>query len=121
MMNRQVEISSRAYKDFGISASEAVCLDAVITVNDETLEAIKSLVIEILENLDEPLDSNDGLCLIDRDELDYQADRDILDNLIPSMKEQNPYFFEEDEDMIKYHYTIDVDVLLKNNFQDLLK
>ena len=120
-MNRQVEISSRAYKDFGSSASEAVCMDAVITVKDETLEAIRSLVIEILEDLDEPLDGNDGLCLIDRDELDYQADRDILDNLIPAMKEQNSVFFEEDEDMIKYHYTIDVDVLLKNNFQDLLK
>lgn len=120
-MNRQVEISSRAYKDFGDSASEAVCMDAVITVKDETLEAIRSLVIDILEDLDEPLDGNDGLCIIDRDELDYMTDSDILDNLILAMKEQNAGFFEEDEDMIEYHYTIDVALLLKNNFQDFGK
>ncbi len=47
--------------------------------------------------------------------------KEYLDNLIPAMKEQNSVFFEEDEDLIKYHYTIDVAVLLKNNFQDLLK
>lgn len=120
-MNNQIEISSRACKDFGDSVSGAVQMDAVITVEDETLEAIRSLVIEILDNLDEPLDSNDGLCLIDRDELDRMTDRDILDNLIPAMKEQNSEFFEDDQDMIEYHYTIDVAVLLKNNFQDILR
>ena len=36
------------------------------------------------------------------------------------MKEQAPEFFDEDEDMIEYRYSIDVAVLLKDNFQDLL-
>lgn len=120
-MNNQIKIESSAYKDFGDRISKTVYADAVITVKDETMEVIRSLVVEIIENLEVTLDTDDGLCLIDRDELDAMADSDILDNLIPAMKEQNPEFFEEDEDMIEYHYTIDVKVLLKNNFQELLK
>lgn len=120
-MNNQIKIESSAYKDFYSGRSETVYTDAVITVKDETMEVIRSLVVEIIENLEVALDTDDGLCLIERDELDHFTDNDILDNLIPAMKEQNPEFFEEDEDMIEYHYTIDVELLLKNNFQDLLK
>lgn len=39
---------------------------------------------------------------------------------IQVQKEQAPEFFDEDEDMIEYRYSIDVAVLLKENFQDLL-
>ena len=39
---------------------------------------------------------------------------------IQVQKEQAPEFFDEDEDMIEYRYSIDVAVLLKDNFQDLL-
>ena len=119
-MNKQIRISASAYKDLGISASETLCKDVVLTVRDETLESIRSLVVEILGDLDEPLETGDGLCLIDRDELDAMTDGDILDSLIPAMKEQAPEFFEEDEDMIGYRYSIDVAVLLKDNFQGLL-
>lgn len=119
-MNKQIRISATAYKDLVIGSSETFCKDVVLTVRDETLESIRSLVVEILGNLDEPLETGDGLCLIDRDELDAMTDRDILDNLIPAMKEQAPEFFDEDEDMIEYRYSIDVAVLLKDNFQNLL-
>ena len=39
---------------------------------------------------------------------------------IQVQKEQAPEFFDEDEDMIEYRYSIDVAVLLKDNFQNLL-
>ena len=39
---------------------------------------------------------------------------------IQVQKEHAPEFFDEDEDMIEYRYSIDVAVLLKDNFQDLL-
>lgn len=35
---------------------------------------------------------------------------------IQVQKEQAPEFFDEDEDMIEYRYSIDVAVLLKDNF-----
>lgn len=119
-MNKQIRISAIAYKDLVIGSSETLYKDVVLTVSEETLESIRSLVVEILGNLDEPLETGDGLCMIDRDELDAMTDGDILDNLIPAMKEQAPEFFDEDEDMIEYRYSIDVAVLLKDNFQNLL-
>ena len=39
---------------------------------------------------------------------------------IPVQKDQAPDFVDEDEDMIEYRYSIDVAVLLKDNFQNLL-
>ena len=39
---------------------------------------------------------------------------------IQVQKEHAPEFFDEDEDMIEYRYSIDVAVLLKDNFQNLL-